>query len=114
MSAFPNNKMHAVVASLLIGGTMPAAATIVVDTGVARARGGMLTETSLVSPYASSSAYVAARSRAWAKYQRGNPSTGRPLVGVPLNGAWMASSNSQYSARAHVARAQAYRLGERE
>jgi len=57
-------------------------------------------------------AYQMQRSLAWSTYQRGNAATGLPLVAVPaVGGQATATSQRQASLRAHLARAQAYRLG---
>ena len=57
-------------------------------------------------------AYLMQRSLAWSTYQRGNSATGLPLVAVPaIGGQATATSQRQANLRAHLARAQAYRLG---
>lgn len=57
-------------------------------------------------------AYLMQRSLAWSTYQRGNSATGLPLVAVPaVAGQATATSPRQANLRAHLARAQAYRLG---
>jgi len=57
-------------------------------------------------------AYLMQRSLAWSSYQRGNAATGLPLVAVPaIGGQATATSQRQATLRAHLARAQAYRLG---
>lgn len=113
MSAFPNNKPHVRVMFALLVLSAPAAATIVFDGKTGKSPTGSAIERSVLAS-SSNAGYSVARSRAWMKYERGNRASGMGLVGAPLNGAWMASSTSQFNARTHVARAQAYRLGDRE
>ena len=113
MSAFPNNRAHVRVMLALLALSTPAAATIVFDGKGGRSPTGSVIERSMLAS-SSNAGYSVARSRAWMKYERGDRASGMGLVRAPLNGAWMSSSTSQFNARTHVARAQAYRLGDRE
>lgn len=61
----------------------------------------------------SQAAYLMQRSRSWSGYRRSEARTGLPLVAVPaVGGQVTASSARQASVREHLARAQAYRLGD--
>lgn len=115
MSALLNNSLRWGLVSVLMGLSIPAWATIVMDGRGVYAHTGVVGGVVVHSiPAATVTSYSLARSRAWMNGQHGYLMTSRNLVGVPLAGAWVSSSASQTSARTHVARAQAYRLGRGE
>jgi len=104
------------LAAFVFSFAMPAQAVIVVDGSAANTWWGINDRAAaglVIHGSDSASRYPINRSHAWQQYQRGRPVTGRPLVVVPLSGALTASSAGQSSVREHIARAQAYRLGDR-
>lgn len=100
------------VAFLLLTTTSASAVIVVESDGVYSPRLGH--HFSLGYPGASGNAnYMMLRSHAWRQYRRSEPRTGKTLVTVPYSGSLIAVSSPQLSVRNHVARAQAYRLGDR-
>lgn len=104
----------------LAAAAMPASAEIVFQYGASDSMvryysGGTIMPSIVMTPGASISpqvSYSMQRARSWANYRRGNHTNGTALVFVPgYSGYYGATSDRQAAARAHVARAHAYRMG---
>lgn len=116
MSASPSNRMMTglrwgMLASLLFL-ALPASAIIVIETEGLRLASDAVVNHG-VSNAGGNASYLAMRSRAWTAYRYGRPGSGERLVVAPYAGSLNATSGRQVLVRSHIARAQAYRLGDR-
>jgi hypothetical protein len=108
------------VGVFLAAAAMPASAEIVFQYGTSDSvvryyPGGAMMPSIVMTPGATISpqvSYSMQRARSWANYRRGGHANGAALVLVPgYSGYFGAASDRQAAARAHVARAHAYRMG---
>lgn len=113
-------KLTVGAALILAAAALPASAEIVFQYGTADSMarfysGGVMMPTIIMAPTATISpqvSYSMQRARSWANYRRGDHANGAALVFVPgYSGYYGAASDRQAAARAHVARAHAYRMG---
>lgn len=112
MLVLQNNKMRLRfgIAAILVSIALPASALIIVDANAARQSSYGIQSRLGQGNYSAN--YLVNRSHAWRQYQYGRQQTGNQLVIAPFRGG-VVSSLRQSSAGSLVARAHAYRLGER-